>query len=263
MAVGWARAAAAGAAFSITIGGALASRWRATWGVVAEEATAVLPGDGVVGDAMAVDTRGITIDAPPEKVWPWLVQMGYGRAGWYSYDRLDMDRPSADAIVPEWQSLAVGDRLPTDPNGGFEVRSVEPERSLVVAADGTMFAGANGTRELDVAAAPGLAASGRFLETAMPADFAASWAFVLRPIDGGRTRFIERFRIRLGRQTAVTRLLAPAMGFGVFVMLRKQMLGIRDRAERLAREAPSEHWLVTMATNGRAEIVPEVARASS
>ena len=90
-----------------------------------DQASRRLPGDEIVPEPVAIETRGITIDAPPATVWPWLVQMGYGRAGWYSYDQLDQRGASADEIVPAWQELAVGDILPTHPGGGFEVAILE------------------------------------------------------------------------------------------------------------------------------------------
>jgi hypothetical protein len=75
----------------------------------------------------------------------------------------------------------------------------------------------------------------------MPRDYAASWAFVLEPIDGGRgTRLIERFRVRFGGESSGPAFLLPLMGFGVFVMMQKQMVGIRDRAERLARQTATQ-----------------------
>src|SRR5688572_14283386 len=91
--------------------------WWRRWGRQASD-DGPLPGDDLVADPTAVETRGIDIDATPEEVWPWLVQMGYGRAGWYSYDAVDMDMPSADRIRPELAGLAVGDVMPTHPGGG-------------------------------------------------------------------------------------------------------------------------------------------------
>ena len=132
--VGAAVAAAGWAAYSNV------RRWWETWGVDPDEGARALAGDALVPDATVVDTRGLTIDAPPEAVWPWLVQMGFGRAGWYSYDRLDMRGASAERIVPEWQQLEVGDLLPTHPDGGFEVRVLEPGRALVVYIDAAMAA---------------------------------------------------------------------------------------------------------------------------
>ena len=160
--------------------------------------------------------------------------MGYGRAGWYSYDSIDMAGASSRRIVPEWQALRVGDVVPTHPGGGFEVRAVERGRALVLysdtesvarQADAARTAGATGS-------AANVQATGAFMGATQPADFTASWAFVLEPMTGGRTRLIERFRVTFGATdkpwTAVT---LPVVGFGVFLMMRKQMLGIRDRAE--------------------------------
>ncbi len=212
-------------------------RWWATWGVDPAEGARPLPGDDLVPVPESGDTRGITIEAPPSAVWPWLLQMGYGRAGWYSYDRLDMRGRSADEIHPEWQSLAVGDLLPTDPGGGFVVRVLEPERALGVFIDSEIVAEQHGTGsvEVDVPEAPGLAASGRFMGAAMPPRFAASWSFVLEPLDTDRTRLIERVRLGIEGGSRGTRTLGPVLGFGVFVMMQRQMRGIRDRAERMSR----------------------------
>jgi hypothetical protein len=214
-----------------------AGRWRATWGVDPLETKRPLPGDDLVPVAAAVDTRGITIDAPPSAVWPWLVQMGYGRAGWYSYDRLDMRGRSADGIHPEWQALAVGDILPTDPGGGFVVRELVPERALVVFADSDLVAEQRGTAgvELPAGEAPGLAASGRFMGAAMPPRFGASWAFVLEPVGDAQTRLIERVRFGMDGDSRGSRVLGPTLGFGVFVMIQRQLRGIRERVEAAAR----------------------------
>ena len=125
-------AAIAGASWLAYVG---VRQWWKTWGVVPDEATRGLPGDELVPDAQAIDTRGITIEAPPERVWPWLVQMGYGRGGWYSIDQLDMRGRSADRIVEAWQDLAVGDVIPTHPGGGFEVRLLVRNRALVLFGD--------------------------------------------------------------------------------------------------------------------------------
>jgi hypothetical protein len=139
--------------------------------------------------------------------------------------------------MPEHAGLAVGDIVPTDPSGGFAVKGLEPERSLVLYVDAAMVAerqraGADGGGEPVPA---GLAASGKFLETATPPDFAVSWAFCLVPEPDGGTRLVERVRLRVGESAGASRLLGPAMGFGVFVMMQRQMVGIRERAERLAR----------------------------
>ncbi|MFL5643343.1 MAG: hypothetical protein ACJ77U_09590 [Chloroflexota bacterium] len=204
------------------------ARWRRMWGVDPSEAAKPLRGDDLVPVTTAVETRGITIDAPPEAVWPWLLQMGYGRGGWYSYDQLDMGGTSAVTLKPEWATLAVGDIMPTSPGTGFEVKAVEPGGSLVLFTD-TALVESQAASAGPESVPPGLAATGAFLGTA-PQDFSASWAFVLEPLDGGRTRLIERFRVRFGNGGPQFRIIGPIMGFGVFVMMRRQMLGIRDRA---------------------------------
>jgi len=224
----------AAAAALAAVGAWRCTRWWRTWGVRPIDSTTALPGDDLIGTPVATDTRGITIAAPPEAVWPWLLQMGYGRAGWYSYDRLDMKGTSADRILPEHQALAVGDIVPTDPAGGFEVKVLEPGRTLVLYVDTALVtaratAMRAGTGETTPA---GLAASGKFLETAVPPDFAVSWTFHLRPERDGGTRLIERMRLRAGEGSGATKVLAPVMGFGVFVMMQRQMAGIRGLAER-------------------------------
>ena len=209
------------------------ARWRRTWGIDPTEAAKPLQGDELVPVSTAIETRGITIDAPPDAVWPWLVQMGYGRGGWYSYDQLDMGGTSAVTLVPEWASLAIGDIVPTAPGTGFAVRVLEPGRALVLYSDTALVETQMTPPEGAEPVPSGLAASGAFLRTA-PQDFSASWAFVLEPLEGGRTRLIERFRVRFGDGGPQFRVIGPIMGFGVFVMMRKQMLGIRDRAVRTA-----------------------------
>jgi hypothetical protein len=241
------------------VGITMARMWQRTWGVDPAEGSTPLPGDDVVPDATGGDTRGITIDAPPEAVWPWLVQMGYGRAGWYSYDTLDQRGSSAESIVPEWQSLAIGDIVPTHPGGGFEVVSIEPGRALVLKSDTALVeAQAEAAKAAKAgleSATAGVQASGAIL-SGMPRDYAASWAFVLEPIDGGRgTRLIERFRVRFGGESSGPAFLLPLMGFGVFVMMQKQMEGIRARAERLARGGETAPAIPTEAQQPVTELV--------
>jgi hypothetical protein len=217
-------------------------RWWLTWGIDPDEAARHLPGDDLVPEPTAVDTRGITIEAPPSTVWPWLVQMGYGRAGWYSYDAIDMRGTSATGILPEHQRLEVGDLLPTHPGGGFVVRVVEPEHALVVSmdpetiraqAEAASAASEEPTGEDGHEPMPGnLKVAGAFLETTTSPDFHASWAFVLEPVEGGRTRLTERFRVTMQQAGPGARFGGAVLGFGVFVMVRRQLLGIRDRVER-------------------------------
>jgi hypothetical protein len=236
--------------------------WWTTWGIDPDEATKALPGDEVVPAPTGVETRGITIDAPPEAVWPWLLQLGYGRAGWYSYDQLDQRGRSADDIVEAWQALAVGDVVPTHPGGGFEVVAMEPGRALVLRSDTALVkaqaeaakAAASG---LETATA-GVKASGAMLSRT-PQEYAASWAFLLEPLEGGRTRFIERFRVWFGAEQSGAPFVLPLLGFGVFVMMQKQMVGIRERAERLARSGRTADPSAPPVHVSDAVIEPELA----
>ncbi len=118
-----------------------------SWGIDPDETAKTLPGDDVIADPTVVDTRGITIAAPVERIWPWLVQMGYGRGGWYSYDRLDNEGESSHRIVPELQHLEVGDVVPTHPGGGFRVESLEPAHHLVLSLDPELMQGTEASAE--------------------------------------------------------------------------------------------------------------------
>ena len=92
------------------------------WGTIPEDITRPLPGDELIPDSPRNSTMAIAIRAHASEVWPWLVQMGYGRAGFYSYDLLDnRGQPSAEEINPEWQQIAVGDRIPSSKRSWFDV----------------------------------------------------------------------------------------------------------------------------------------------
>jgi hypothetical protein len=153
-------------------------------------------------------TLGVTIDAPPSAVWPWLVQMGYRRGGLYSYDWLDrlfgyLDRPSAEDVLPEFQQLAVGDVIPLGAGPGFPVKAIEPCRTLLL----------SGQAE----------------------DVLWAWQFELVSMDESHTRLISRNCVRLPRswKSGVLMLfIEPA----AFVMTRKMLLGIKRRAEALSLE---------------------------
>jgi hypothetical protein len=169
--------------------------WQHRWGATDEEVHRAMPGDDLIPGA-ASTTRAIAIAAPPEQVWPWLVQIGYGRAGWYSYDWIDNDgRRSADRVLPELQDLQVGDQILMIPGMGPRVRAIEPHRHLLAGdADG------------------------------------GTWCLALRPGDGG-TRLVSRWRARwpLTPATAFWILLSDP---GAFIMERKMLKGIKARAER-------------------------------
>ncbi|MFD0274601.1 hypothetical protein ACFVHB_11940 [Kitasatospora sp. NPDC127111] len=150
-----------------------------TWGATSEEVARPYPGDDLIAGAQSGSTMATTLPAPPSKVWPWLVQMGCDRGGWYSWDRLDNGgRPSTDRIVPEWQSLAVGQRLTSVPSGlaWFTVAVLVPERTLVLRDDTSVPSG----RPFDPADGRG------------PGAFVSSvWGFHLEPADPN-TRLVVR-----------------------------------------------------------------------
>lgn len=259
----------AGIAAASWVGYMSVRRWWATWGVDPEEQTKALPGDDLIADGRTLLTRGITIDAAPEAVWPWIVQMGFGRAGWYSYDRLDMKGKSAETIVPEHQHLEVGDTLPTHPDGGFEVKVVEPGHALVLYVDTDLVeswqkkpAESTSTKE-----APGLAMSGGMMSSSMPQEFKVSWALVVEPAGPGRSRLIERTRGWFGSGRPGSKAMMPMLGFGVFVMTQRQMVGIKRLAERSAGLARAEREAIpvtmeTIATNGVSDLPIEPVPAT-
>jgi hypothetical protein len=212
-----------------------------TWGVVAADVGKTLAGDDLIADADIVETRTITVDAAPSSVWPWLVQMGYGRGGWYSYDRLDMEGSSADRILPQFQDLAAGDLVPTHPGGGFVAKVVQPEKALVLYLDSELARsqleatiGEPATLSTEVHGPAGLHVAGAVGGMTMP-EFRATWSFILEPeAEGTRTRLIERFRVKTADGGLPQKLGMPVMGLGVFAMTRKHMLGLKERAEGTA-----------------------------
>lgn len=217
------------------------------WGLDPHEAELPLPGDDLVAQPSAIETRGITIAAPVAKVWPWLIQMGFGRAGWYSYDVLDNRGKAPEGILAEFQALAPGDIMPTHPGGGFVVKEVQPERTLVLYTDAEL---------LRSQAEQARAQAGPEDTAQTPADqsgassfpeFSASWAFYLQPTEDGMTRLIERFRVKTPGSGPATAVLGEIMGTGVVLLTRKQMIGIKERVERTEREltepvSPTEPW---------------------
>lgn len=219
------------------------------WGLADADAERALAGDDLVEAPDLVETRRIDIDAPPSQVWPWLVQLGYGRGGWYGIGQLE--RPwapsggpassSADVILDEHQDLAEGDMVPTHDHGGFVARVVEPDAALVLYLDNGMFGEQMqeivADRVQDDEAAD--EASEAVSDMAMP-PFAISWAFVLEDAPGGRTRLVERLRLRIEDITDAQRKGTPLLSTGIFVQMRSQMLGIKSRVEALSGEAGAE-----------------------
>jgi hypothetical protein len=212
---------AAGAAVLAAGAAAGLAQWprMTTWGATPEEAGETLPGDETVGTARYRTTHAVTIDAPVERVWPWLVQIGQGRGGLYSYDWLEnlagLQIHSADRIVPELQGLAVGDRVRLAPEGAepdlsFVVSRLEPPHLLVL--------GPAGTREEALAAG-------------LPYPV---WTFRLEPTEDGRTRLVVRFQSDFTPSAFGLVVNKYALEPVHFLMERKMMLGIKERAERAA-----------------------------
>jgi hypothetical protein len=102
------------------------------WGATTDEIASVVVGDDLCGNATLIATRSITISAPPQDVFPWIRQMGFGRAGWYSYDWLDnLGRKSATSIIDKWQSVVAGDKIPSGPIS-FTAAIVDAPRHFVL-----------------------------------------------------------------------------------------------------------------------------------
>jgi len=181
-------------------------RWMSRWGATPSELARTMAGDALFKDPAYSGTMAVTIDARPEDVWPWLVQIGYQRGGLYSYDWLDrlfgyLDRPSATRILPEFQHLTVGDRIPLGRGPSWPVAVVEPPSALV-------------------------------LDMRNLGSFDWVWQFGLYALDGKRTRLVSRSRVRTRGVGA--RLLTYGIEPAGFLMTRRMLLGIKERVEALA-----------------------------
>jgi hypothetical protein len=178
----------------------LLRRWHLTWGATPEEVAAPMPGDDLLPWAQYRTTRAITIDVTPAEVWPWLIQVGYRRAGWYAGDLLDnFARPSVRRIVPELQEIRVGQWLSMVPKPS--------ERSAFV---------------VDSFDEPS------WLLWRTPNR---SWAWRLIPLDGQRTRLVTRMRTGYEWRRPLVLVTVVLMECADFAMMRRMLRGIRDRAE--------------------------------
>jgi hypothetical protein len=187
---------------------AITRRRYVRWGATDEEVNMALPGDELLPRADLTATRAITIRAVVDGVWPWVAQLGQGRGGFYSYDFLEnlvgCEIHSADRLVREWQATAVGDEVRLHPDVALIVALLEPGQALVLRGGIPM---------------------GR---VAPPYD--VTWAFVLRSERDGTTRLVVRERYEYSRWWACL-IVEPAELIS-FVMSRRMLRGIRERAER-------------------------------
>jgi hypothetical protein len=168
--------------------------WQLSWGATAEEVTRPMVGDGLVESPTFIATRAVTIHAPAERIWPWIVQIGYKRAGFYSWDILDNDGiSSAEQIMPEFQNLKIGDSIPLDEETDAQVVDMEPDRYLLLV---------------------------------FQSESTVTWAWTLYKIDADRTRLVTRLRWRASG--VVSQFVLDAFEI---IMMRKHLLGIKRRAE--------------------------------
>jgi hypothetical protein len=174
------------------------------WGATQEEVQRAMPGDEVQSKPVFNATRALTIRAKAEQAWPWIVQIGYRRAGWYGYDWIDNDGiRSAEQILPEWQHVNVGETVPIWRGVNFRVTAIEPDKYFVFASE-----------------------SG-----------ADSMAIGLYPLNENHTRLV--WRIRLGPYNWKSRWIAAQLFTDAadFIAVRQSLLGIKARAEGDAPES--------------------------
>lgn len=186
-------------------------RWHLRWGATSSELADSMAGDGMLARPRYRSTRAIEIDAAPDAVWPWLVQVGCLRAGWYGNDLLDnLAHPSATTILPELQHLAVGQWVPMAPSPPTD-RTALKVHSFAVNS---------------------------WLLWTKPDS---TWSWQLTPTAAGGTRLVTRIRATYNWHDPATALLGVAlMELGDFAMLRRMLRGIKARAEALqpAHAAP-------------------------
>jgi hypothetical protein len=183
--------------------------WHQRWGATDTEVRGFMPGDEILRRASFNSTRAITIDAPPEVVWPWIVQMGYRRAGFYTYALLDnAGYESADRILEEYQPPKIRGWVSmakkVNDTTAFKVKAFEINEWLLWAKPGS------------------------------------TWAWRLIPLDGGRTRLISRLKQRYAwEKPGMAIFTLVLLEFGDFPMMRRVLKGIKVRAERMGgRQAP-------------------------
>jgi hypothetical protein len=197
--------------------------WYSRWGATQDETRRYIPGNELVPHPQLESTRAITIHSPPEKVWPWLVQIGYKRAGWYSYDILEamvgaagfVDGCSAVRIIPELQNLKINDQIFMHPRiPALTVYALDPGHSIIYLT------------RID-------SRTGRFFVLdKSPSRFVNSlWTFHLEKLNNSDTRLIIRSRFDYEKSFlnwVIWRIFTDPISF---VMERKMFFGIKKRAE--------------------------------
>ncbi len=204
----------------------LTRRWYNRWGATPAEQAGHYPGDDLVPQPRLTYTRAITIQAPADEVWPWLIQIGQGRGALYSYELLEniarCDMHNAGAIVPEWQTPQVGDKVRLGPEGYpfYWIGGYEPGRWLLLVTGDL-------TRTETGFARPDPLPEKYVLDT---------WCFVVEPLAGQASRLILRGRQTYAPDTfanrMIWRVITEPMGF---VMMRQMLIGIKRRAEAARR----------------------------
>ncbi len=175
--------------------------WQLHWGATDEELVRAMPGDNDVSAPSFDATRGVTVNAPSEAIYPWIVQIGMTRAGWYSYDLLDnLGRHSTTRLIPELQQIYAGQTIPMSPDGkyGIYVKAFRENEWILWNDKG--------------------------------GD--TTWFWGMYPAGENRTRLVTRVRMKYlwNSPAALFNLLVE---FGDLPMMRKCMLGIKERAEKL------------------------------
>jgi hypothetical protein len=194
---------------------AVTRRWHQHWGATDHEITQPLPGDHLIPAARLHSTHAITIDAPAERIWPWLAQMGYqDRAGTYSYDLFEQSiGRNLDRLDPAIPALAAGGTMPFAPGMPMTVAVADPPNALVLWQ---------------------VTSAGAAIDPAGPwgdDHVAWSWAFVLEPVDAATTRLLVRMRVSYQPAAKWAAYMWLLVEPAHFVMGRRQLLGIQRRAE--------------------------------
>ena len=191
--------------------------WHRKWGAAQNEADRIFPSDELLPGACYSATHALTVFGSVEQVWPWIIQMGAGRAGFYSYDFIEnsmgQDIHSASRIRPELQNLKVGDVVRLGPhNFGLRVATLEPHHMLAL----------HGDSRLGEISLPDL----------KPGEYLAmTWTFLLEPINSQTTRLLERLRLDYTPTVHSAVLYRAFVEPGSFLMERRMLLGIKSRAE--------------------------------